>query len=58
MIAMEHTVSKNSQMLNLIKKDSFSYNYLPVVPYVAPRTKKLKIINFTKKVRSRNFTIS
>ena len=51
MIAMEHTVSKSkAEVKSYKKRSSFSYNYLPVVPYVAPRTKKLKIINFTKKL--------
>ncbi len=51
MIAMEHTVSKSkAEVKSYKKKSTFSYNYLPVVPYVAPRTKKLKIINFTKKL--------
>ena len=51
MIAMEHTISKSKPEIKpKKKKSSFSYNYLPVVPYVAPRTKKLKIINFTKKL--------
>ena len=51
MIAMEHTVGKSkTEVKPYKKKSSFSYNYLPVVPYVAPRTKKLKIINFTKKL--------
>ena len=51
MIAMEHTVSKSKTEVKPYKKrSSFSYNYLPVVPYVAPRTKKLKIINFTNKL--------
>ena len=51
MIAMEHTVNKSkTEVKPYKKKSSFSYNYLPVVPYVAPRTKKLKIINFTNKL--------
>ena len=51
MVAMEHTVSKSkTEVKPYKKKSSFSYNYLPVVPYVAPRTKKSKIINFTKKL--------
>ena len=51
MIAMEHTVGESkTEVKPYKKKSSFSYNYLPVVPYVAPRTKKLKIINFTKKL--------
>ena len=51
MIAMEHTISQNkTDVKPYKKKSSFSYNYLPVIPYVAPRTKKLKIINFTKKL--------
>ena len=48
---MEHTFSKTKREVKSYKKrSSFSYNYLPVVPYVAPRTKKLKIINFSKKL--------
>ena len=51
MIAMEHTVSQNKPDVKPYKKrSSFSYNNLPVVPYIAPRTKKLKIINFTNKL--------
>ena len=51
MIAMEHTVSKNEPDIKPYKKpNSFSYNHLPVLPYIAPRTKKLKIINFSKKL--------
>ena len=34
------------------KKESFSYKDLPVIPFTAPRTKKLKIINFSKKLDS------
>ena len=34
------------------KKESFSYKDLPVIPFTAPRTKKLKIINFSKKIDS------
>ena len=33
-----------------INKESFSYKQLPVIPFIAPRTKKLKIINFTRKL--------
>ncbi len=51
MIAMEHTISKSKPDVKPFKKrPSFSYNYLPVIPYVAPRTKKLNIINFSKKL--------
>ena len=32
------------------KKNTFSYKDLPVIPFIAPRTNKLKIINFTKKI--------
>ena len=39
------------------KKDSFTYKDLPVIPFTAPRTKKLKIINFTKKLDSEIFQL-
>jgi murein DD-endopeptidase MepM/ murein hydrolase activator NlpD len=52
MIAFELNNSFNTKKeLNpKIKKESFSYKDLPVIPFIAPRTKKLKIINFTKKL--------
>jgi murein DD-endopeptidase MepM/ murein hydrolase activator NlpD len=53
MIAIEHTLGKknNKSILSRMKnKESFAYKKLPVIPFVAPRTKKLKIINFTKKI--------
>ena len=54
MVAFEHK-SKNIQTKEIfrkLKKESFSYKDLPVIPFTAPRTKKLKIINFTKKLDS------
>ncbi len=52
MIAIEHAVESRADVTTYpkIKKDTFSYRKLPVIPFVAPRTKKLKIINFTKKI--------
>ena len=52
MIAFEHSNQKieKDEMKKKIKKKSFSYKDLPVLPFTAPRTKKLKIINFTKKL--------
>ena len=52
MIAFElnHSFKKKKEFTTKIKKESFSYNDLPVIPFIAPRTKKLKIINFTKKL--------
>ncbi len=54
MIAMEHAIESKvgSSKISKINKDKFAYNKLPVIPFVAPRTKKLKIINFTKKIDS------
>ena len=59
MIAMEHTVQNKTQNLSSSepKKEVFKYRKLPVVPFVAPRTKKLKIINFTKKIDSEIFQL-
>ena len=54
MIAIEHTV-ENKHHISTRRKEknkSFAYKKLPVIPFVAPRTKKLKIINFTKKIDS------
>ena len=52
MIAFEHSNQKiqKNEMKKKDKKQSFSYKDLPVLPFTAPRTKKLKIINFTKKL--------
>ena len=52
MVAMEHAVGRKAVIKNSskLKKETFSYRKLPVIPFVAPRTKKLKIINFTKKI--------
>ena len=58
MVAFEH--SKKSTQKNITgktKKDSFTYKDLPVIPFTAPRTKKLKIINFTKKLDSEIFQL-
>ena len=59
MIAFEHTISNVEKNENpkIIKKESFSYKDLPVIPFTAPRTKKLKIINFTKKLDSEIFQL-
>ncbi len=58
MIAFEHTISNVEKIENpKIKKESFSYKDLPVIPFTAPRTKKLKIINFTKKLDSEIFQL-
>ena len=58
MVAFEHS-KKNIQkkIIGKIKKDSFTYKDLPVIPFTAPRTKKLKIINFTKKLDSEIFQL-
>ena len=53
MIAFEHSIKeiekiKKTENKKDLSKESFSYKYLPVIPFTAPRTKKLKIINFTK----------
>jgi len=55
MIAMEHTISRKTVQNDkgkIIKKNGFSYRDLPVVPFIAPRTSKLKIIHFNKKLDS------
>ncbi|MFL2661253.1 MAG: peptidoglycan DD-metalloendopeptidase family protein [Alphaproteobacteria bacterium] len=54
MIAIEHTVENKNHISTKRKEKnkSFAYKKLPVIPFVAPRTKKLKIINFTKKIDS------
>ncbi len=54
MIAIEHAVENKNQISikHKEKSTSFAYKKLPVIPFVAPRTKKLKIINFTKKIDS------
>ena len=58
MVAFEHS-KKNIQkkIIEKTKKDSFTYKDLPVIPFTAPRTKKLKIINFTKKLDSEIFQL-
>ncbi len=54
MVAMEHALERKADIATSTKnkKESFAYRKLPVIPFVAPRTKKLKIINFTKKIDS------
>jgi len=54
MIAIEHTVeNKNAILIKPNEKNTtFTYKKLPIIPFVAPRTKKLKIINFTNKIDS------
>ena len=59
MIAFEHA-NKNLQKKakeKKIKRQSFTYKDLPVIPFTAPRTKKLKVINFTKKLDSEIFQL-
>jgi len=58
MVAFEHK-KKNIQkkIIGKTKKESFTYKDLPVIPFTAPRTKKLKIINFTKKLDSEIFQL-
>ena len=53
MVAIEHTLEKShiEGQKKILKKDNvFSYRALPVIPFTAPRTNKLKIVNFTKKL--------
>ncbi len=54
LIAFEHRYTTqalpNSKKKTSQKKQTFSYTGLPVIPFIAPRTNKLKIINFTKKI--------
>lgn len=53
LVAMEHTLTKRKSAIKKSlpqNKESFSYRDLPVIPFIAPRTNKLKIINFTKKI--------
>ncbi len=59
MVAIEHTIQKRTQNIDTFepKKEVFKYQKLPVIPFVAPRTKKLKIINFTKKIDSEIFQL-
>ena len=59
MVAIEHAFENKSDLTNSLKnkKESFSYRKLPVIPFVAPRTKKLKIINFTKKIDAEIFQL-
>ena len=59
MIAIEHTVeNKNAILIKPNEKNTtFTYKKLPIIPFVAPRTKKLKIINFTKKIDTEIFQL-
>ena len=52
MIAIEHSVSKKKVFSEPVKinKKSFAYKDLPVIPFIAPRTKKLKIIHFSNQL--------
>ena len=54
MVAFDHVSEsiEKKEISGNFKKESFSYKDLPVIPYTAPRTKKLKIINFSKKLDS------
>ncbi len=54
MVAFDHVSEniKKKEISRSFKKESFTYKDLPVIPFTAPRTKKLKIINFTKKLDS------
>ncbi len=59
MVAIEHRLDSKADISipSKIKKDSFSYKKLPLIPFIAPRTKKLKIINFTRKIDSEIFQL-
>ena len=51
LIAFEHVYTSSNILKEKPKqKKTFSYTDLPVIPFIAPRTNKLKIINFTKKI--------
>ena len=55
MLAMDYTVNKETNLEKNFKSSlnkKFAYKDLPVNPYIAPRTKKLKIINFNRKLDS------
>ena len=54
MVAFDHVSEsiEKKEISGNSKKESFSYKDLPVIPFTAPRTKKLKIINFSKKLDS------
>ena len=54
MVAFDHVSEsiEKKEISGNFKKESFSYKDLPVIPFTAPRTKKLKIINFSKKLDS------
>ena len=47
MVAFDHVSEsiEKKEISGNFKKESFSYKDLPVIPFTAPRTKKLKIIN-------------
>ena len=53
-VAFDHVSEsiEKKEISGNFKKESFSYKDLPVIPFTAPRTKKLKIINFSKKLDS------
>ena len=59
MVAIEHAFENKSDLAkpSKDKKESFAYRKLPLIPFVAPRTKKLKIINFTKKIDTEIFQL-
>ena len=42
MIAIEHAIESKADVTKIqkINKDTFAYRKLPVIPFVAPRTKK------------------
>ena len=51
MIAIEHSLNKVvPTKRSKINKKTFAYKDLPVIPFIAPRTKKLEIIHFTKQL--------
>ena len=52
MVAIEHTFKNKEPKRTVLRKkvDSNSYKKLPVIPFIAPRTNKLKIVHFTKKL--------
>ena len=54
MIAMEHAIESKvgSSTYPKINKDKFSYRKITSNSICCPRTKKLKIINFTNKIDS------
>jgi len=53
LVAFEHIYTSNEvfkKKQGHKEKETFTYSDLPVIPFIAPRTNKLKIINFTKKI--------